>query len=317
MPPIHGLEHLVLTRHRNTVVSDDRALRRAAARGSMTRLRIGAYVPTAVWVALSREDRHRLAAAAAAEMRATFIATHRTAAVLHGVPLLGSGDGLVHSRTTEAAGTRSEHGYRKHAVADLGLHVTRVDDVPTTTVERTVVDIALTESFESGVVAADWSLRNGSTKDALRQALDELSPKRGRGRVEAVVAFADAAAGSVGESWSRVLIERSGFPRPQLQARFDDLRGLIGWVDFYWPEFHLIGEFDGMEKYSKQQFIGEKVPAEVVTDEKIREDRLRATETRPGVSRWIWPTLMRNGQLERQLRAAGLPILRGRPGVFG
>jgi hypothetical protein len=80
MTGIPGQDQLVLTRHRNTLVSDDRALRRAAERGEMTRLRTGAYVSTAIWNGLSTEDRHRLAAAAAAEMNASFVATHRTAA---------------------------------------------------------------------------------------------------------------------------------------------------------------------------------------------------------------------------------------------
>jgi len=283
----------------------------------MTRLRIGAYVSTAVWNALSKEDRHRLAAAAAAEMNAAFVASHRTAAALHGVPLLGAGDGLVHTRVTEAAGSRTEHGYRKHAVADLALHVVSADGIARTTLERTIVDLALSESFEGAVIAADWALRNGATKGSLRAALDELAPKKGRTRAEAVIAFAAAASGSVGESYSRVVIERSGFPRPLLQAAFSDSRGLIGYVDFWWPDFRLIGEFDGMEKYSKKEFIGQKVPAEVVTDEKVREDRLRASASRPGVSRWIWPALLAHGALERQLRAAGLPSFRRRAGVFG
>src|SRR4051812_42679002 len=108
MGGITGLEHLALTRHRNVRIGDDRSLRRAAERGTLTRLRIGAYVPTAVWQALSRQERHRLAAAAAAEMSASFIASGRTAAALWGVPALGRGDGLVHTRVTTAAGTRTE-----------------------------------------------------------------------------------------------------------------------------------------------------------------------------------------------------------------
>lgn len=317
MSGIPGQDQLVLTRHRNTVVSDDRALRRAAERGEMTRLRIGAYVSTAVWNALSKEDRHRLAAVAAAEMNAAFVASHRTAAALHGVPLLGAGDGLVHTRATEAAGTRTEHGYRKHAVADVALHVVIADGIARTTLERTVVDLALSESFEGAVVAADWALRNGATEDSLRTALDELAPKKGRTRVEAVIAFANAAAGSAGESYSRVVIERCGFPRPLLQAAFSDGRGLIGYVDFYWPDFRLIGEFDGLEKYAKREFVGQRSPSEVVTDEKIREDRLRASRPQPGVTRWIWATLKAHGALERQLRVAGLPSSRRRTGVFG
>lgn len=317
MPPIAGLERLTLTRHRNIVVSDDRSLRRAAARGDMTRLAIGAYVPTTVWLALSREDRHRLAAAAASEMNASFVASHRTAAAVRGVPVLGRGDGLVHTRATVAAGTRTEHGYRKHAVADVGLHVDEVDGVPTTTLERTVVDIATTEPFECGVVAADWALQHGATKESLRTVLDELAPSRHRGRVEAVIDFADAASGSVGESYSRVRIERSGFPPPLLQVRFEDLAGLIGIVDFFWPDFRVIGEFDGFEKYSKQLYLAGRVPWEVVAEEKVREDRLRASAEQPTVSRWIWSTVHGHGLLERQLRGAGLLTRHRKAGGIG
>jgi hypothetical protein len=317
MPPIKGLGQLTLTRHRNVVVPDDRSLRRAAARGDMTRLAIGAYVPTTVWNSLNKEERHRLAAAAASEMSATFIAAHRTAAVLLGVPLLGSGDGLVHARATMAAGSRTEHGYRKHAVADVTQHLTTVDGIPVTTLDRTIVDLALTESFESAVVAADWALQHGATKESLRAALDELAPKRGRARVEAVIAFADSRSGSVGESWSRVQIERSGFPPPLLQAKFVDSDGLIGYVDFYWPDFRVIGEFDGFEKYSNQLYLAGRVPSETVIAEKVREDRLRATETKPGVSRWIWATLTTPLALERQLRTAGLPSGRRKAAGFG
>jgi hypothetical protein len=283
----------------------------------MTRLAIGAYVPTSVWLALSKEDRHRLAAAAASETNASFVASHRTGAAMLGVPLLGPGDGLVHTRVTVAAGTRTEHGYRKHAVADLDLHVVEVDGVRTTNLERTVIDIAMTEPFECGIVAADWALKNGATKESLRKALDELAPSQRRARAEAVIDFADGLSGSVGESYSRVRMERSGFPPPLLQVRFDDLAGLIGVVDFYWPEFRLIGEFDGLEKYSKQLYLAGRVPSEVVTEEKVREDRLRAVEEKPAVSRWIWSTVHGHGLLERQLRAAGLPTRHRKAGGVG
>lgn len=317
MPPIKGLDDLTLTRHRNTVVSDDRSLRRATARGQMTRLAIGAYVPTSVWAALSKEERHRLAAAAASEMNSSFVATHRTGAVMQGVPLLGKGDGLVHTRATLAAGTRTEHGYRKHAVADLDLHVEEVDGVRTTNLDRTVLDIAMSESFEAGVIAADWALQHGCTKESLLTTLDELAPAKRRRRAEQVVAFGDGLSGSVGESFSRVRIERCGFPRPLLQVRFDDTNGLIGFVDFYWPDFDLIGEFDGFEKYSKQQYLVGRVPAEVVFEEKVREDRLRATEDNPHVSRWIWDTAYRQRLLEDLLRSAGLPTRHRKAGGIG
>lgn len=119
-----------------------------------------------------------------------------------------------------------------------------------------------------------------------------------------MIDFGDGDAGSAGESVSRVQIFESGFTMPVLQQRFDDESGLIGFVDFWWPEFHLIGEFDGLKKYKEAEILAGRTSGEAVADEKIREDRLRATGE--GMSRWIWRTLSPVGQLAAQLRRAGL-----------
>lgn len=303
MPPIRAREHLVL-RHRNRV-ADERSLQRAALRGEMTRVRNGAFVPTVVWAALTAGDRRRLQALAASEMNSGYIATHRSAAALWRIPTIRPPDGVVHGRATVAAGTRTEHGVRKHAVKDVALHVTEVDGVACTTLERTVLDLAATEPFEEGVVAADWALRR-LTKDRLRTALDEWDPQQGRRRILAVVDFADARSGSAGESWSRVQIHEGGLPVPALQERFSDGDGLIGYVDFWWPDHGRIGEFDGLKKYREPAMLQGRQAGDVVALEKVLEDRLRATSTHPAVDRWVWAVLV-DRSLARRLRAAGLP----------
>lgn len=154
------------------------------------------------------------------------------------------------------------------------------------------------------MVAADWALREHTDQQALQRVLDDLAPTRGRRRAQAVVEFANPLAGSVGESWSRVQVADAGLPAPLLQARFDDRLGLIGFVDFYWPDFGLIGEFDGLVKYSDPAMLAGRTPAQALTDEKRREDRLRGTG--PRVARWVWATLRARGALAAQLRAAGL-----------
>jgi hypothetical protein len=304
---IAGSQSLIVVRHRNHTGHADRALQRGAARGDLTRLRSGAYVPTAVWKLLSPADRRRLEAAAMAEVHAGFIACHRSAAALWHVPTIQKPDGLVHSRVTQAAGTRTEHGVRKHAVRDADLHLTTVDGIACTTLDRTVLDIAATEPFSEAVVALDWALRHHTTEARLREVLEEWDPVRGRRRAEAALAFADPRSGSAGESWSRVQIDEGGLPAPELQQEFSDGGGLVGYVDFWWPEFNLIGEFDGLKKYREADLLAGRTPGEVVTDEKIREDRLRATPTRPGVDRWIWATLTERGSLVQRLVVAGLP----------
>ena len=311
MRRIAGREQLLLSRHRNQYGIDDRALRRGALRGALTKLRCGAFVETAVWSALTAQDRARLEVAAAADAeRGRFVASHASAAALWDVPRISDPDGLVHGLTSVASGTRTEHGVRKHAVADRELHVVERHGIRCTSLARTIIDLAMSEPFADAVVAADWSLRQHTTKDALAMTLDELAPTYRRRRAERVIEFADPRSGSAGESFSRTLMAEHGFPAPVLQQRFDDVRGLIGFVDFYWPDFALVGEFDGLVKYRDAAMRDGRSAEEIVIAEKLREDRLRALGS--GCTRWTWSTLQRPGALAAQLRGAGLPTARNR-----
>jgi hypothetical protein len=98
-----------------------------------------------------------------------------------------------------------------------------------------------------------------------------------------VVAFADRRSASVGESRSRVLIRRAGLPDPVRQWEVRSAGRVLGRVDFAWPELRTVGEFDGMVKYGRLVRPGQ-TPAEVVVDEKRREDAIRDEDLR--VLRW-------------------------------
>lgn len=95
-----------------------------------------------------------------------------------------------------------------------------------------------------------------------------------------------------------------GFPRPRLQHPFYDAQGLIGFVDFWWPELGIIGEFDGQGKYLRDEFTHGRSQAEVIADEKRRENRLRALGHI--VVRWEWADLIHPERLREKLIAAGL-----------
>ena len=309
MERIRGAGDLILVRHHNRS-GDGRVLQRAADRGELRRLRSGAYVSATIWDRLPEDDRRRLEAVAMAEMHPAFVASHRSAAALWHVPTIRPPDGLVHARVSVAAGSRTEHGVRKHATHDPAQHLAVVDGIACTTLERTALDLAATEAFDEAVVALDWVLGQGITKDRLRHVLDEWAPAHGRRRIEAALAFADRDSGSPGESLSRVLIADARLPAPILQQPFFDRRGLIGYVDFWWPDFGLIGEFDGLKKYREADLLAGRTPGQVVIAEKVREDRLRAMTGHPRVHRWIWATLTTRGALARDLQLAGLPRLR-------
>ncbi len=66
-----------------------------------------------------------------------------------------------------------------------------------------------------------------------------------------------------------------------------------------------MGEFDGHEKYSAQRFLKGRTPAQIVIEEKNRENRLRALGY--NVLRWEWADLENPQKLITLLRSAGLP----------
>lgn len=283
---------------------DDRALRKAAAKGILTRVRRGVYVRTAIWDWLGPLDRYRLVIAAAAEATdGRLVVSHRSAAALWGVPLVGRYPDDVDVLTSFASGARSEHGFVRRSTPDLGTEVTEKDGITLTSLPRTVAELATSLPFADAVVAVDWALANGVSREHLTELVGRLGGA-GRARGLSAIAFADKRSGSPGESISRALIHVLGFPPPALQVPFRDAGGLIGVVDFYWSDFALIGEFDGRVKYADPALLAGRAPGAVLMEEKRREDRLRALG--PRVTRWVWDDLTRE-RLGRHLELAGLP----------
>ena len=88
-------------------------------------------------------------------------------------------------------------------------------------------------------------------------------------------------------------------PVPQWEARDADGR-LVGRTDFGWPKHGVVGEFDGMVKYSRA--LTGQDPAEAVFDEKRREDALRALGLT--VVRWTWHDLAQFAPILARLNQA-------------
>lgn len=308
MPPSTARHQLRYAGVRNHTGLDDRTLRKLAARGDLVQVRRGVFAPAAVWHGLDRDEQRRLVLeATAGRSDRPLVFSHRSAAVLLGVPLTGRPDPDVDVLTSMANGSRREHGFVKHATRAEGLEVVEVDGLAVTSIARTVVELAMVLPFRDAVAAADWALRQGVQRDRLMELVEELARGAARRRAVRVIAFAGERAGSPDESKSRALIHELGFPAPDLQTRFDDAFGLIGFVDFFWSSAALIGEYDGAVKLTNPAMLRGRTPAQAVRDEKRREDRLRATG--PRVVRWGHEdlTLQRLGTI---LSGAGLRPLR-------
>lgn len=290
-----------------------RYLAAAVAEGTLIRPRRGWY-----HVPYDGPD-HRIAVlgatrAAAARGPSGAIASHRTAAVLHGLPLLGRNRKKplpVHLTVDRDYGGRRTPNLVVHPSPGSSRDPVEVSGVLATDVSRTIADLSRAEGFDAGVCAADHALRLEMISKA--DLLNEVELHRGRTGVAVlrrVAEFADGLAESPGESLSRCVISRfPEFGSPRLQHEFRDGHGgFVARTDFDW-DARVVGEFDGKTKYSGRARPGEDI-GEVVWREKRREDSIRALG--PIVVRWIWADLWTPYRLRRILhqvfRLAGCPL---------
>ena len=155
------------------------------------------------------------------------------------------------------------------------------------------------------LLAAREGLKVRRSLEQLRALEDGLANASARARTSLVLGFADAASESVGESFSRALIWELGFELPQLQVWITRDGRRIARVDYLWPTVRLTGEFDGLQKYLRSRDFSGKSAAEVVVEEKRREDEVRAAGY--GMVRWVWADLLEPTRFAAILHRAGVP----------
>jgi hypothetical protein len=190
------------------------------------------------------------AAAAAASRGPSAVVSHETAALLHGLSLLGPPPAVLTITRPPGVGSRSGRpGIRIHCAALPAEHVGGRLAVPVTTVPRTVIDLARALDFRAGVVVADSALRQKlASKNELRAVIAACPRWRGVRTATQVVEFADGGAESPLESLARIVFRDGGLPPPELQVEVRDAE-FIGRVDFLWRRFRTIAEVDGAAKY--------------------------------------------------------------------
>jgi predicted transcriptional regulator of viral defense system len=191
----------------------------------------------------------RLAAAVAADPACA--GSHEDAAFMHRLALLDPlpATVVVVTRPPEAPGRHNGRpGVKTHNAELPPKHVRLVHRVPVTSVARTVVDLARTMPYRSGVVVADSALSGKTTKDELREVLQDCRRWPGIKLARKVVEFADGRAESPFESVSRVAFQTGGLPPPDLQVWLG-ADGQVGRVDFLWRQHRTIAEADGVLKY--------------------------------------------------------------------
>ena len=294
---------LVLTRRAAAAEGlGDGHLRRLVASRTLTRIRRGSYLDSRSLAALQREERHRLAVTAAVGAQETSgLVSHVSAAVLWGLPVWGVDLSVVHLTKRRRNAGRRNRLVHLHTTPTGDDECAVLDGTRVTSVARTVVDLACLAGFESGVIAADAALHDGMiTGGQLAEVVSRARGRPGSGAARAVVAFADGRSESVGESRSRVGMQRAGVPAPDLQSDIVAPDGtFVGRPDFRWGR--LLGEFDGLVKYGRLLRSGES-PGDAVVREKRREDAMR--ELGFDVVRWGWSDLATPRVLYPRLLAA-------------
>ncbi|WP_150117137.1 hypothetical protein [Arthrobacter sp. ERGS1:01] len=326
---------LILPADYENVGQDRRKLVARCNKGELTRIRRGVYVSSADWQGLRPYQQCGLRALAFQHLAPRQpVLCNATAALLWGLWVVGTPRKL-HVMTEVTTGGRSENGVVRHR-GSLTENVIRCGPFLLTDKLTTVMQLILALPFPQAVAVCDSSLRAPERKyvfnyftpvgveavpgdpvwqgshpqglpmriDELRAAAALLPSKAAMARALAVISFSSDLSGSAGESISRAKMHMLGFPAPILQKNFVLRDGSNAYVDFWFEELRLAGEFDGKGKYLRSDWGGGLSIQGRVLAEKAREDQIRAQGV--GFVRWTWDEMMNRERFIFLLRQAGL-----------
>jgi hypothetical protein len=273
-------------------------------RGSLVRVRHGAYTDADSWLRSDAAARHLLRSRAVlASLKPLSVLSHTSAAIAWGLPVWGVDLEPVHVTRPGRPQSRRQAGVVHHHAALPDDQVVEVDGLLVTRPDRTVADMARLAGFEPGVVTADAALHRGLTApEQLRVMVIAMQDWPGSRVCSRVVAFADGRSESVGESRTRVLFLRQKLPAPKLQVEIWSGPRLLGRVDFLLEESRTVVEFDGRLKYRLDDASSAEEAQKILWEEKRREDDIRGEGY--GFSRVVWTDLDRQAATAARIRRA-------------
>lgn len=210
---------------------------------------------------------HAARAAAAQREHPDCVIGFESACAVHGFPLVSGPPALVQLLVPDGGWTGIRNGVRfrecRLSPSDIQTTGHRI-----TAPSRTWIDVARTRRLADALSAGDAALRsNQLVIDDVTWLLGELGSIRGVRLARFALSLIDGRRETPLESWSFAKFVEWEIPLPQMQVELFDDHGLIGRTDFYWSRNRVVGEADGVLKYSD--------PAALYA-EKRREDRLRA-----------------------------------------
>lgn len=242
---------------------------RAVKAGDLVRVRRNCLVDGATWRGVKPWERHELrarAVMAGLPKDHTAALSHHSALAVSGVSLHGVDD-RVHIVHVGSGRGRSDDVVAGHRPVQPELVEVR-DGIRTVSPAVACLQVAAHFGAEAGLVSADRALHSELfTREALDAALGALAPGRWSRAPGQMSFLADARIESAAESRARWAFQMLGFRQPTPQVRIVDDDGVfVARVDFLYEDLKVVIEVDGLEKYKSPQDL---------TDEKLREDRLR------------------------------------------
>ncbi len=228
--------------------------------------------------------------------------SHASAAIAHGVPVVGRA--IDQPCVTVGAGTALRSLAKVHLHRATLDEVVAIDGDRILPIARTVIDLAREHGLVAGLAAADFALHERLiTDEQLAIVLGQQQCWPGIKKARWVADFADARTESPLESVSRLRCSQHRLPAPRPQARICDPSGaIVARCDFYWDAFGVAGEADGAMKWADDPAQRDK-----------RDEKTHLLESLGLiVVDWGWADLRRFGAVARRLQ---LGFARGaRPG---
>lgn len=141
----------------------------------------------------------------------------------------------------------SPQGVRTRRDVLLDGEITTVGELTVTTPQRTAFDIGRRQPRRAAVARLDALQRaTGFKVDDVLALADHHRGARGLRRLETALTLVDLGAQSPRESYLRLLLIESGFPRPQTQIPVLGFDGMpIAYLDIGWPDLMVAVEYDG------------------------------------------------------------------------
>lgn len=210
------------------------------------------------------------------------VVSHRTAAVLHGLPVSAGGDAHVISHR----GRRSARAIEVHVLPLGDDEMVQASGGRATTLVRTVTDCLRTFDRDDALDLYAWvSSRELVDRETLHRLADRDLGRHGSPALREVLRRTATGAVSEAELKLHALLDDAGISGWVAGARVSDRAGVIGVVDLLFEAERVVVEVDGWRAHSSR---------EAFARDRLRQNRLVQAEYQ--VLRYTWDDLVHRPQ---------------------